>query len=147
MASALLAACSPTTAVAPTSPPTTGAAPTAPTAAPVATTAPAATSAAAKPVASTAPTSASTSAGGQVSSKPKAVIGFTQEPTSLDPTADATASIATILLDNLYQGLVRLDASGKVIGSLASTWDVSQDGTQVTFHLNKGVRWHDGSPF
>jgi peptide/nickel transport system substrate-binding protein len=82
-----------------------------------------------------------------VSSKPKAVIGLQQEPTSLDPTADATASIATILLDNLYQGLVRLDGSGKITPSLARSWDVAPDGTALTFHLANGVKWHDGTPF
>src|SRR5207248_742855 len=82
-----------------------------------------------------------------VSSKPRAVIAFTQEPTSLDPTADATASIATILRDNLYEGLVRLDGSGKLIGSLARSWDLSPDGTVVTFHLVSGAKWHDGTPF
>ena len=136
VASALLAACSTPSAVAPTSPPTTGAAPTSGTA----------PTALAKPTsAASAPTSATSANAG--SSKPKAIIGFIQEPTSLDPTADATASIATILLDNLYQGLVRLDSSGKIIPSLAKTWDVAPDGTSVTFHLNSGVKWHDGSPF
>jgi peptide/nickel transport system substrate-binding protein len=141
MASMLAAACGPTTAVAPTSPPTTGAAPASPpTVAPASTTA----AAASKPTAAVAPTTAS---GATASSKPKAVIGFTQEPTSLDPTADATASIATILLDNLYQGVVRLDSSGKITPSLAKSWDVSPDGTAVTFHLASGVKWHDGTPF
>ena len=83
----------------------------------------------------------------QASTKPKAIVGIIQEPTALDPTADATASIATTLLDNLYQGLVRLDASGKVLPSLAKSWEVSPDGTQITFKLNTGVKWHDGSPF
>ena len=129
MASALAAACAPTTAVAPTSPPTSGAAPAV---------APATTAAAPAP---TAPANAG------AASKPKAVIGFTQEPTSLDPTADATASIATILLDNLYQGVVRLDASGKIIPSLATSWDITPDGTAFTFHLASGVKWHDGTPF
>jgi peptide/nickel transport system substrate-binding protein len=94
--------------------------------------------------ATTAPTAASAAA---ASSKPRAVIGVIQEPTALDPTADATASIATILLDNLYQGLVRLDASGKIIPSLATSWDVAPDGTAFTFHLASGVKWHDGTPF
>src|SRR5437899_12931045 len=76
--------------------------------------------------------------------KPRAIIGIIQEPTSMDPTADATASIATCLRDNLYEGLVRLDASGKLIPGLAKAWDVSGDGTAVTFHLNSGVSWHDG---
>ena len=65
----------------------------------------------------------------------------------MDPTADATASIATTLRDNLYEGLVRLDGSGKIVGSLAKTWDVSPDGTSVTFHLVSGAKWHDGTPF
>ncbi len=65
----------------------------------------------------------------------------------MDPTADATASIATTLRDNLYEGLVRLDGSGKIVGSLAKSWDVSPDGTTVTFHLVSGAKWHDGSPF
>ncbi len=81
------------------------------------------------------------------STRSKATIGLVQEPTSMDPTADATASIATCLRDNLFEGLLRLDGSGKLVGSLARSWDVSQDGTTVTFHLVTGARWHDGSPF
>src|SRR5205823_12990627 len=130
-------------AVAPTSPPTTGAAPT-----PVpATVAPGGTpAAAAKPTAAAVPTSAA-AAPAAASSKPKAIIAIIQEPTSMDPTADATASIATILRDNLYEGLVRLDANGKLLGSLAKSWDVTPDGTLVTFHLVSGAKWHDGTPF
>jgi peptide/nickel transport system substrate-binding protein len=144
MASALLAACTQAQAPSPTAS-TGGAAaakPTsAPAAAPTATTAPTAASAA-KPT--TVPAAAASSGG---SSRPKAIIGIVQEPTSMDPTADATASIATTLRDNLYEGLVRLDGSGKIIGSLAKSWDVSPDGNTVTFHLVSGAKWHDGTPF
>ncbi|HET6318483.1 MAG TPA: ABC transporter substrate-binding protein, partial [Chloroflexota bacterium] len=154
----LLAACSapppaPTSApaAAPTTAPagkpaTAAAAPTsAPTTAP--TTAPAAKPTAA---ATTAPAAAATTAPAaapQTSTKPKIIVGIVQEPTSLDPTADATASIAATLLDNLYQGLVRLDATGKILPSLARSWDISPDGTVFTFKLATGVKWHDGSPF
>jgi peptide/nickel transport system substrate-binding protein len=125
----------------PTTPP--AAAPTTkPAAAP--TTAPAAAKPTAAPAA--APTTAAAAAL-PASTKPKIVIGLVQEPTALDPTADATASIATTLLDNLYQGLVRLDGSGKVLPSLARSWEVSPDGTVITFKLATGVKWHDGSPF
>src|SRR5438067_2167075 len=152
MVSALLAACSTPTAVAPTSPPTTGVPPTvAPTTAPAAakpTTAP--TTAAAAPTAAPSATAAASAAkpttAAAASTKPKAIIGIIQEPTSLDPTADATASIATTLRDNLYEGLVRLDASGKIVGALANAWDVSPDGTSITFHLVSGAKWHDGTP-
>src|SRR5215216_540394 len=125
LVSTILAACSAPTAVAPTSPPTTGAAPTI-----AATTAPAAANPTAAPTsapaATTAPAAAATPP--QTSaSKSKAIISITQEPTSLDPTADATASIGATLRDNLYEGLVRLDGSGKIVGSLARSWDISPD--------------------
>src|SRR3984893_761533 len=46
---------------------------------------------------------------GQTSTKPSVAIGIVQEPTSLDPTAQATASISLLLRDNVYEGLVRLN--------------------------------------
>jgi peptide/nickel transport system substrate-binding protein len=148
VASAILAACTTPTVVAPTSPATTGVAPTvAPAASPKPAVAASPSAAAAVPSPSAAVSPLATPAVPVASSKPKAIVGIIQEPTSLDPTADATASIATTLRDNLYEGLVRLDAGGKLIGGLARTWDVSPDGTVITFHLVNGVKWHDGSPF
>jgi peptide/nickel transport system substrate-binding protein len=79
--------------------------------------------------------------------KTKVTLGIVQEPTALDPTADATASIALCLRDNLYEGLVRLDGAGKILPQLARSWDLSPDGTVFTFHLVNTARWHDGSPF
>lgn len=84
---------------------------------------------------------------GAVSSKPKLTVGIIQEPTSLDPTAAATASIALLLLGNVYEGLVRLDPTGKIVPALARSWDTSADGRTFTFHLQTGVKWHDGTPF
>jgi peptide/nickel transport system substrate-binding protein len=70
-----------------------------------------------------------------------------QEPTSLDPTAQATASISLLLRDNLFEGLVRLTPDLRVAPGLATSWDVSSDGRIFTFHLASGVKWHDGSAF
>jgi peptide/nickel transport system substrate-binding protein len=47
----------------------------------------------------------------------------------------------------IYDSLVRVDPSGKIIPWLAEKWDTSQDGKQVTFSLRKDVKYHDGSPF
>ncbi len=34
-----------------------------------------------------------------------------------------------------------------LIPELADTWDISDGGKTITFHLHKGVKWHDGVPF
>jgi peptide/nickel transport system substrate-binding protein len=35
----------------------------------------------------------------------------------------------------------------EVIPELAHTWEISDGGKTITFHLHKGVKWHDGAPF
>ena len=47
----------------------------------------------------------------------------------------------------IYDSLVRVDSSGKIIPWLAEKWDVAGDGKQVTFSLRKDVKYHDGTPF
>lgn len=34
-----------------------------------------------------------------------------------------------------------------IIPELAEKWDVSRDGLSYTFHLHKGISFHDGKPF
>jgi peptide/nickel transport system substrate-binding protein len=34
-----------------------------------------------------------------------------------------------------------------IIGDLADSWETSEDGTEIIFHLHPGVKWHDGVPF
>ena len=46
-----------------------------------------------------------------------------------------------------YNGLVKYDKDIQIVGDLAESWDVSPDGLIITFHLRKGVKWHDGHPF
>lgn len=47
----------------------------------------------------------------------------------------------------IYDGLVRADRDLSLTGELAESWEISKDERTITFHLKKGVRWHDGAPF
>ncbi len=47
----------------------------------------------------------------------------------------------------VFNGLVKYDKDMNIVGDLAESWDVTQNGLVITFHLRKGVQWHDGKPF
>jgi peptide/nickel transport system substrate-binding protein len=47
----------------------------------------------------------------------------------------------------VYNGLVKYDKDLKIVGDLAESFDIAPDGLTITFHLRKGVKWHDGAPF
>ncbi|GAA1081224.1 hypothetical protein GCM10009642_18810 [Nocardiopsis metallicus] len=45
----------------------------------------------------------------------------------------------------VFETLLRHDpADGQIVGGLAESWEHSDDGTEWTFHLREGVRFHDG---
>ena len=72
-------------------------------------------------------------------------VGLQLEPPHLDPTGAAAGAIDQVLYSNVFEGLTRFASDGSVVPGLAKSWDVSSDGTKYTFHLNKGVKYHDGS--
>lgn len=74
-------------------------------------------------------------------------VGLQQEPTTLDPTSEATASIDGMLMQNVYETLTIIQQDGSVGPNLATSWEVSDDGLNYTFTLAEGVTYHDGSAF
>jgi len=74
-------------------------------------------------------------------------IGMQLEPPILDPGASPAAAISEILYGNVFEGLVQFAADGSAVPKLAASWDVSDDGLVYVFHLQHGVRFHDGSVF
>lgn len=75
------------------------------------------------------------------------ILGIQQEPTSLDPTSDATASIDGMLTQNVYESLTTVNEAGEVQPQLAQSWTVSDDGLTYVFTLVQGAKFHDGTDF
>lgn len=63
---------------------------------------------------------------------------------TLDPAFADTANDQHIL-PNIFETLVELDFDLSIKPALAESWEVSDDGTIYTFHLRKGVKFHDGT--
>ena len=78
--------------------------------------------------------------------KTSLVLGMPIEPTGLDPTIAAPTAIREVTWANVFEGLVKLDRTGKVVPLLARSWTVSPDGLSYTFALQEGVTFHDGEP-
>ena len=67
------------------------------------------------------------------------------EPESLDPQMIQGASEHRIY-EAIFEGLVAYDPeTAKAVPGLAESWEISDDGTQYTFHLRDAV-WSDGVP-
>ena len=88
----------------------------------------------------------STSSSGSAASSP-VVLGLGAAPASLDFTTTDGAAIPQVLLDNVYEGLVKLDPAGKIVGDLAKSWTVSSDNLTYDFTLRDGVKFSNGDPF
>ncbi|MDI6823036.1 MAG: ABC transporter substrate-binding protein [Bacillota bacterium] len=73
------------------------------------------------------------------------VMAVVEEPRTLDP---AKMKLATedILASYLGAGLLAVSPDGKIVPWLAKDWQVSDDGTTLTFHLKSGIKFHSGRP-
>lgn len=79
------------------------------------------------------------------------VVGLSTNPPSLNNHVDSDLVASWITSHRVYQSLVNIDPLDdpryRVVPELAERWEVSDDKKTYTFHLRKGVRWHDGQPF
>lgn len=72
-------------------------------------------------------------------------INNTTEPTSLDPSIGFD-EVSWDPLNNLMEGLTRLDEEHLAAPGAAESWDVSEDGLTYTFHLREDATWSNGDP-
>lgn len=70
----------------------------------------------------------------------------TYDPRSLDPALSTDVPTGRAV-GYVFDGLVRFTPDAQVVPGLARSWDISADGLVYTFHLRKGVKFHDGRPF
>jgi len=43
-----------------------------------------------------------------------------------------------------FNGLIDYDVQGNIVPSVATSWEISEDGLTYTFQLRQDVKWHDG---
>ncbi len=72
------------------------------------------------------------------------IEGIVGEPRNINPILainDADRDLVRLI----YSSLTKYDEKGKLVGDLAESFDVSEDGLIYTFNLKEAV-WHDGQP-
>ena len=71
--------------------------------------------------------------------------GLNGEPESLSPHHFRSNQSASILRD-IGEGLVRYDGVGRLVGGVAESWNISDDGLIYVFELREEARWSNGEP-
>lgn len=82
---------------------------------------------------------------GSAAPRDSVVVAASAAPAGLDFTTTGGAAAPQALVGNVYETLVRIDASGAPVPFLARNWD-REDGV-FTFHLRDDVTFADGKPF
>lgn len=73
------------------------------------------------------------------------VVGSIGDASRLLPIL-ATDSSSGEIVGLLFNGLLKYNERLEIVGDLAESWSVSEDGLTFTFTLRPNVRWHDGAP-
>lgn len=67
------------------------------------------------------------------------------EPGSLDP-ALAQGTHESWVIDHAFEGLMKKDADGHLVGGMAKDYTLAEDGVTYTFNLRDDVKWSNGDP-
>ena len=83
---------------------------------------------------------------GEIPSDQTLIMVTTSEPQSFNPDFKSDDG-AWPINQNIFNRLVKLGSNTTINLDLAESYEFSEDGLQLTFHLHDGVKWHDGEPF
>ena len=67
------------------------------------------------------------------------------DPFTWDPALAGDSGSANVLAQ-VFEGLTAFDADSRIQPALADSWQASEDGRQLSFHLRPGIAFSDGSP-
>ena len=73
-------------------------------------------------------------------------INETENIRGLDPVG-VNDNVSHHVAHQIYDLLIDLDSNLQLVPQLAKRWEITEEGTLYTFHLRKGVRFHDNSCF
>lgn len=73
-------------------------------------------------------------------------IGISENPDTLNPLTTQLVSSGYIL-SGIMQSMLGSDSKGRTIYRLATSYRVSKNGLDYTWHLRRGVKFQDGEPF
>lgn len=59
----------------------------------------------------------------------------------------ASDSASSDICGMVFNGLVKYDKKINIVGDLAESWEILDEGLTILFHLRKNVKWHDGEKF
>ena len=75
------------------------------------------------------------------------IFGCSGDASKLDP-GDITDGESITRTDNIFEGLVEYTpGTADIQPCLATSWNISLDGLNITFDLREGVKFHDGTDF
>lgn len=72
------------------------------------------------------------------------IEGLAGSPLYLNPLLSGYNQVDRDICRLLFDGLTTINSQNQVVPNLATSWEISDDGLEYTFHLRQDVYWHDG---
>lgn len=74
------------------------------------------------------------------------VVSVSREPQTYNPCAHNDDG-AYLVIQNIFNKLVKINGYDQIVPDIAREWEFSEDGREITFHLQENIKWHDGHEF